>query len=101
MGFWEVGVFGGHEPPVSLHGPAKNLPLLQNLTFWFGLPVRWAGGLALTMWGASLGVCAPGGSNPAGGGVGAAPSLIPRQPPEPISLWRSWEGLSLTGAGHP
>ena len=31
----ELGVFFEHEPPVPLHGPAINLPLLQTPTFRF------------------------------------------------------------------
>ena len=33
---------GGYEPPVSLHGPAINLSLLQTLMFWFVWLVHWA-----------------------------------------------------------
>lgn len=31
--FGELGIFGGHEPPLSLHGPAINRSLIQTPTF--------------------------------------------------------------------
>ena len=36
-------MFGGHEPPVSFHGPAVNLSLFQtDILVLFGLTVRQA-----------------------------------------------------------
>ena len=37
--FRELRIFEGHEPPISLHGPATKLSLLQTLMFQFGLTV--------------------------------------------------------------
>ena len=42
----ELGILG-HKPPISLHGPATTLSLLQT-PFQFGLTVCWAHYLALT-----------------------------------------------------
>ena len=41
--------FLGHESPVSLHGSAVNLSLLQTLNFQFGLTVHRAHENALTL----------------------------------------------------
>ena len=43
--FWfvEFMIFGGHKPPISLHGPAINLSLLQTPMFQFVWP-HWESG---------------------------------------------------------
>lgn len=35
---WGIGLFRGHEPPVSLSGPAVNHSQLQTLSFQFVWP---------------------------------------------------------------